>query len=148
MIIKDFENEQDARVFRTSKRDEGLAASLFTYGKDRYRVKVAEPTHREGQTPKEAQQWTQHWLSTQAYNISKDIEDLAKIKELIADPDFGCEIEDVTFVAKKLEEEHWFATTSSVIGFFDYPADSIEKIKEMVDNALKEYEDDWNDKRG
>ena len=135
-IIKDFDKENDARIFRDTKRQEGLAASVFTYGKDRYRVKVWElwAIHPES---------TQRGLSSQAWDVSNDIEDLTKIKELIADPDFGGEIEDVVFVAKKLDKERWFSSPKSVIDFFDYPANSIEKIKEMVDIALTEHDDDW-----
>ena len=140
MVNKDFDNEREARIFRDSKREEGHAASLYIYGKDKYRVKVLE---RETQ---EEQQKTQRWFSLQAWRLSKDIEDLTKAKELIASPDFGSEIEDAVFVAKKLEEEHFFPTTTSVINFFDGDFD-LEKIKEMVDTALQEYEDDWNDKR-
>ncbi|KKK80002.1 hypothetical protein LCGC14_2827880, partial [marine sediment metagenome] len=56
-LITNFHNERDARIFRDSKRDEGHAASLFTYGKDRYRVRVVECTS------KEEQQKSQRWLS-------------------------------------------------------------------------------------
>ena len=141
MNNKDFDNEREARIFRESKRDEGHAASLYTYGKDKYRVKVVE---RE---TKEEQQKTQHWLSSQAWELSKDIEDLTKVKELIVSPDFGSEIEDAVLVAKKLDKEHWFATATSAINFFDGDF-NLEKIKELVDTALQEYEDDWNDKQG
>ena len=141
MSNKDFDNERDARIFRESKRDEGHAASLYTYGKDKHRVKVVE---RE---TKEEQQKTQTWLSHQAWTLSRDIEDLTKAKELIASPDFGNEIEDSVLVAKKLEEEHWFQTTKSVINFFDGDF-NLEKIKELIDTALEEYEDQWNDKQG
>jgi len=139
MEYKSFNNEQDARIFRNAKRDEGQAASLFTYNKDRYRVQVIECANKEDQ------QKAQRYLSNKAWNLSRDIEDLIKVKELIASPNFGSEIEDAVFVAKKLEQEHWFSTTTSVIGFFDDPAGSIDKIKEMVDIALKEYDDEWDE---
>lgn len=137
MEIKDFDNERDARIYRDSKRDEGHAASLYTYGKDKHKVKVME------RATKEEQQKTQRRMSDQAWTLSKDIEDLTKIKALIASPDFGSDIEDSVLVAKKLEQEHWFPSSSSVINFFDGDFD-LEKIKEMVDTALQEYEDDWN----
>ncbi len=139
MYKKDFDNEREARIFRDSKRDEGHAASLYTYGEDKHRVKVLE---RE---TKEEQQKSQGWLSNQAWNLSNDITGLTKIKELIISPDFGSEIEDAVFVAKKLETEHWFTTTNSVIAFFDGDF-NLEKIKEMVDTALQDYDDEWNDK--
>ena len=140
MEYKNFDNEREAIIFRDSKRDEGHAASLYIYGKDRYRVKVLR---RE---TKEEQQKTQRWLSTQAWNLSTDIEDLTKTKELIASPDFGSEIDDAVFVAKKLENEHWFPTTMAVVNFFDGDF-NLEKVKKMVDSALEDYEDDWNDRR-
>jgi len=138
-LITNFHNERDARIFRDSKRDEGYSASLFIYGKDRYRVKAIECADKEKQQEK------QRWLSTQAWNLSTDIQDLTKIKELIASPDFGCEIEDVVLVARKLEEERWFTSSKAVIDFFDYPTDSVEKIKEMVDISLKEYDEEWDE---
>ena len=137
---KDFTNETEARIFRDAKRQEGLAASVFAYGKDRYRVKVWEKweTHPER---------TQRGLSNSAWEVSNDIEDLTKIKELIADPDFGYEIEDVVFVAKKLNKERWFNSPDDVIGFFDgISAEALTKIKDMVDTALQEYDEEWNDK--
>jgi len=144
MENKCFNNEREARIYRDSKRDGGKAASLFTYGKDRYKVEVIEPSGIDSD-PKVNLQSTQSWLSRKAYDTSRDIEDLTKVKELIADPDFGCEIEDTVFVAKKLDKERWFTSPTSVIDFFDYPADSLDKIKEMVDIALKEYDDEWNE---
>jgi len=146
MEVKDFNNERDARIFRDSKRDEGLAASLFTYGKDRYKVKVIEPTAIKSD-PKENLQRTQRWLSSEAWTVSKDIEDLTKVKEIIDSPDFGnYDYEDTLLVAKYLEKEHWFPTTRSIIDFFDYPdkEEGLVKIKEMVDTALQEYNDQWN----
>ncbi len=141
-IVKDFTNENDARIFRDAKRQEGLAASVFTYGKDRYRAEVWElwATHPE---------WTQRRLSQKANDLSDDIEDLTKVRELIASPDFGCGIEDVVFVAKKLSKERWFSSPTSVIDFFDGDCtskDELSKIKDMVDTALKEYDEQWNDK--
>jgi hypothetical protein len=111
MESKKFNNERDARIFRDLKRSEGLAASLFTYGKDRYRVKVME-INNESRLG-----WTQQYLSNQAYDLSQDIEDLSKMKDLIANPDFGYQIEDAVFVAKKLDKEHWFSSPKSVIDF-------------------------------
>ena len=138
MEIKQFNNEREARVFRDSKRDEGLAASLFTYGKDRYRITVWELWEMHPER-------TQRALSSKAWDVSNDIEDLTKVKELIASPDFGCEIEDAVFVAKILNKEHWFPTTKSVIDFFDCPSDTIEKIKELIDEELKEHDDEWDE---
>ena len=141
MEVKDFNNERDARIFRDSKRDEGHTASFFTYGKDRYRVKVLECESKE-----DAQK-TQRWLSNQAWTVSKDIEDLTKIKEIIDSPDFGSyDYEDILLVAKYLEKENWFPTTRSIIDFFDYPSEgkALVKIKEMVDEALREYDEQWN----
>ena len=141
MKFKDFNNERDARIFRDSKRYEGHAASFFTYGKDRYKVKVLE------YESKEDAQKTQRWLSNQAWTVSKDIEDLTKVKEIIDSPDFGnYDYEDTLLVAKYLEKEHWFPTTRSIIDFFDYPSEgkALVKIKEMVDTALQEYDDQWN----
>lgn len=141
METKQFDNEREAKIYRESKRGEGHASSLFVYGKDRYRVETLECASKEDQ------QKHQRWLSYKAWKESNDIEDLVKVKELIEDPDFGCEIEDVAFVATKLNKERWFRTPDSVIEFINYPAEakSIEKIKEMVDEGLKKYEDDWNE---
>ena len=137
--MEDFNNERDARIFRESKRDEGHAASLFTYGKDKFRVKVLECESKE-----DAQK-TQRWLSNQAWTESNDIEDLTKIKEIIDSPDFGnSDYEDVLLVAKKLNNEHWFKTPKDAIDFFGYPDKQLDKIKELVDEALREYEDQWN----
>ncbi len=140
MSNKDFDNERDAFVFRNAKRNEGHAASIYTYGKDKYRIKVVRET-------KEEQSKAQTWLSHQAWKISKDIEELTRIKELIASPNFGREIEDSVLVAKKLDQEHWFRTVTSVIEFFD-GVFNLEKIRELIDIALLEYEEDWNDKQG
>ncbi len=145
METKQFTDEREAKIYRESKRDEGHVSSLFVYGKDRYRVETRECT------TKEEQQTHQRWLSRKAGEVSRDIEDLARVKQLIEDPDFGYkEIGDVVFVAKKLNEERWFRTPNSVIEFFDYPSESnsMEKIKEMVDEAIKEYDDDWNEHEG
>ena len=135
---KDFTNETEARIFRDTQRDAGLAASVFTYRPDRYRVKVWEkwPTYPER---------TQRALSDQAYKVSQDIEDLTKIRELIANPDFGSDIEDAVLVAKKLKKEGWFVTPNDVIRFFDFPQDELDRIKDMVKTALKEYDEDWNE---
>ncbi len=139
--VKDFTNEDQARIFRDAKRQEGLAASIFTYGKDRFRVKVWEKwaTHPE---------WTQHSLSESANKLSDDIADLNKVKELIANPDFGCDVEDLVLVVKKLNKEGWFRTPDDVINFIDGGPSQKElaKIKETVDTALKEYDEEWNDK--
>ena len=135
-----FANERDARIFRDSKRDEGHAASLFFYGKDKYRIEVMECT------TKEDQQKTQARLSRNAWDVSRDIEDLTKVKELIASPDFGCEIEDVVFVAKKLNKEHWFKFPEDTIRFFDgLTEEELGKIKELIDEELKEHDDGWNE---
>ncbi len=141
-IVKDFTNEDQARIFRDSQRDKKLAASLFTYGKDRYRVEVWElwATHPE---------WTQTHLSQKANDLSNDIEDLTKVRELITSPDFGCGIEDVVFVARKLSKNDWFSSPTSVIDFFDGDCtskDELAKIKDMVNTALKEYDEQWNNK--
>lgn len=140
MEIKQFNNEREAIIFRDSKRGEGLAASLFTYGKDRYRVKVMEPsnpTHPE---------YTHRWLSSQAWDLSKDIEDLTKVKEIISSQEFiDCDYESIVFVAKYLNKEHWFNSPKDVIEFFDFPDKQLDKIKDMVDEILAEYEDDWNE---
>jgi hypothetical protein len=139
---RDFNNENDARIFRDAKREEGLAASVFDYGKDCYRVKVWEL-------------WpmfpgrTQQGLSDLAYNLSRDIEDLTKVKEIISSQAFvDCDYESVVFVAKFLEKEAWFTSPKSVIEFLDYPDKQIDKIADMVGSALKEYDEDWNNKEG
>ena len=138
MANKDFDNERDALIFRDSKRQEGLAASIFDYGKDRYRIKVWELWENHPER-------TQRVLSSSAWDLSNDIEDLTKIKELIADPDFGYEIEDVVKVAKYLDKEHWFSSSREVVRFFDGDF-NLEKVNELIDAALQEHEDDWNDK--
>ncbi|KKL92084.1 hypothetical protein LCGC14_1888280, partial [marine sediment metagenome] len=33
----------------------------------------------------------------------------------------------------------------AVITFFDYPADYVDRIKEMVNTALEEYDTEWNE---
>lgn len=141
METKDFNNENEAKIFRDAKRDEKLAASLFTYGKDRYRVKVLEPsnTDRPG--------WTQQYLTKQAWQVSDDIKELTEVKEIIASQQFiDCDYESVLIVARKLVKEQWFNYPKDVIKFFDFPDRQLDKIKGMVDTALKEYDDDWNDK--
>ncbi len=96
MITKDFNNERDATTFRDVKRREGLAASVFTYGKDRYRVKV----WKKWDTHPERTQWA---LSDRATQLSQDIEDLTKVKEIISSQAFvDCDYESVIFVVKKL----------------------------------------------
>ncbi len=139
---KDFTKADEARIFRDAKRQEGLAASIFTFGKDRYRVKVWE----EWANNPLGAQWR---LSDSASQLSQDIADLNKVKELIANPDFGSDIEDVVFVAKKLNKERWFNNPDEVIDFFDgncYDKKELAKIQDMVDTALKEYDEEWNDK--
>ncbi len=139
-IAKDFNKEDEARIFRDAKRQEGLAASLFTYGKDRYRVKVWE----KWDTHPERTQWA---LSDRASELSQDIEDLTKVKELLANRDFESNIEDMVFIAKKLNKERWFNNSDEVIDFFEgVSAEELDKIKDMVDTALKEYDEEWNDK--
>ena len=142
MEFKDFDNERDAIIFRESKRDEKLAASLFTYGKDQYRVKVMDTT--DDKLPGS----TQRYLSNQAERLSRDIEDLTKIKEIITSQAYiDYDYDSVLTVAKKLLKEDWFSSPKSVIDFFDGDCTSeneMTKIKEMVDTALKEYEYDWN----
>lgn len=146
MEIKQFTNAQEAINFRESKRAEGMAASLFTFGKDRYRVKVMDTT--DDKNPG----WTQRYLSDQAWKISRDIEDLNKVKEIISSQAYiDCDYDSVLTVAKKLLKEDWFSSPKSVIDFFDGDCASekeIAKIKEMVDTALAEYEDDWNNPQG
>jgi hypothetical protein len=146
MGTKDFTNETEARIFRDAKRDEGSASSLFTYGKDRYRVKVMDTT--DDKNPG----WTQRYLSDQAWKLSHDIEDLTEINRIIDSGELiDCEYDSVVFVAKYLEKERWFTSPKAVIDFFDGDCCSekeIAKIKEMVDTALAEYEDDWNNPQG
>ncbi len=139
-IVKDFTNEDEARIFRDTKRQEGLAASIFTFGKDRYRVEVWElwATHPE---------WTQRSLSQHAVELSNDIEDLTKVKELIANRDFESNIEDMVLIAKKLNKEKWFNNPDEVIDFFEgVSTKELDKIRDMIDTALKEYDEEWNDK--
>jgi len=139
MIVKDFNKESDARIFRDSQRDIKLAASLFTYGKDRFRVTVMEPSNPEHP------EYTQRWLSKQADDLSTDIEELTKVKEIISSQKFiDCDYESVLTVATKLEKERWFTTPKDVITFFEFPDTGLDKIKAMVDEVLAEYEDDWN----
>jgi hypothetical protein len=140
--IKDFNNEKEAIIFRDSQRDKKLAASVFTYGKERYRVKVWElwSIHPER---------TQHGLSDNAWKLSQDIEELNQIKEILSSQKFiDYDYESVIFVAKKLTKESWFSSPQDVKDFMEYPDKQLPKIKEMIDNALQEYEDDWNDKQG
>ena len=147
MSSKNFDNERDARLYREEQRGEGHASSLFTYGKDKYKVWVIEPSSMWND-PKEDLQRTQRWLSDQAWKVSHGIEDLTKVKEIIDSPDFGnYEYEDTLLVAKYLEKEKWFQTPKSVIDFFDYPSEEkgLVKIKEMVDEALRDYDADWNE---
>ena len=137
--IKDFNDERDARLFRDSKRSEGHAASLFTYGKDKYRVQVIECTSKDEQSK------TQIWLSRKAWDTSEDIEQLNKIKGLIDNPDFGCEIEDAVFVAKYLEKEHWFKYSRDVVRFFEGLTEKeMGTVKEFINENIKYYEDGWN----
>jgi hypothetical protein len=139
-IVKDFNNEQDATTFRDMKRKENQAASIFTYGKDRYRVKVWE----KWEANPERAQWA---LSDDAYKLSQDIEDLNRVKEIISSQLFiDCDYESVLSVATKLEKECWFHSPKDVIEFLEYPDKQSAKIKDMVETALKEYDDDWNDK--
>jgi hypothetical protein len=140
MIVRDFNKEDEARIFRDAKRQEKLAASIFTYGKDRYRVKVWElwPTRPED---------TQWRLSDSATKLSDDIKELTKVKEIISSQKFvDCDYESILTVANKLEKEEWFKTPKDVLDFFDYPDKQLDKIKDMVDTALKEYDEEWNDK--
>ena len=140
MEFKNFDNERDARIFRESKRDEGHAASLFVYGKDKYRIEVVECTTKEEQSK------AQRWLSNNAWDVSQDVEDLTKIKELITNPDWNYELEDMVFIAKKLNKEHWFKFPEDTIRFFDGPTEEeLGKIKELIDEALKEHDDGWNE---
>jgi len=142
MEYKSFNTEHEAIVYRESKRDEGLAASLFTYGKDRHIVKVMETT--DDKNPG----WTQRYLSDQAWKVSRDINDLTEVKEIISSPDYpNWDYDNTLAVAKKLEKERWFNTPKDVIGFFDSPDTGLDEIKAMVDTALAEYEDDWNEYR-
>ncbi len=142
MEIKQFNNETEAKIFRDAKRQEGLAASLFTYGKDRFRVKAIDTTSDRNPG------WTQRYLSNQAIDVSNDIESLNKVKALIANPDFGCNVEDLVLVVKKLNKENWFKTPDDVINFIDGGPSQreLDKIKETIDTALKEYDEEWNDK--
>ncbi|MFA5937399.1 MAG: hypothetical protein WC822_06015 [Candidatus Paceibacterota bacterium] len=143
MIYKDFDNETEARIFRDKQREAKLAASLFTYGKDRFRVKVMETT--DDRNPG----WTQRCLSNQAWQVSQDIKDLTEVKRIIDSQEFiDCDYESIVFVTKYLNKEGWFERPKDVIEFFNFPDRSLDKIREMVDTALKEYEDDWNDKDG
>jgi hypothetical protein len=137
---RDFTDESQARIFRDKKREEGLAASLFTYGKDRFRVKFWEKWNDDLKRT----QWS---LSDHAYKVSSDIADLNKVKELISKPDFYNDIEDMVFIAKKLNAENWFIHPADVIDFFDnIPEDQLIKIKELVDTSLSDYDEEWNDK--
>jgi hypothetical protein len=142
ITFKDFDNEQEARRFRDSQRDAGFASSIFTYGKDRYRIKVIECKNKDDQ------QKTQYWLTRSAVDLSDDVENLTKVKEIISSQKFiDCDYESVVFVAKFLNKERWFATPNAVLEFFDFPDKQLDKIKEMVDTALNEHDEDWNDKR-
>jgi len=141
-MIKDFNNEKDANLFRAFKRQEGFAASVFNYGKDRFRVKLWE----KSPVNPERTQWV---LSDNARVLSQDIEDLTKIKELITNPNFGNEIEDVVFVAKRLQKEEWFHYPNDVINFFDGISEKeLDKITVFIDDEFKGYDDEWNDKLG
>jgi hypothetical protein len=94
--------------------------------------------------------WSQRWLSDQAWKVSQDIEDLNKVKEIISSQAYiDYDYDSILTVAKKLLKEDWFSSPKSVIEFFDGDCTSekvIAKIKEMVDTALKEYEDDWSNR--
>ena len=139
---KDFTNETEARIFRDAKRQEGLAASVFTYGKDRYRVTVWEKWEMHPER-------TQRALSDKAYQVSNDIEDLTKVKEIISAPDYpDYDYDNLITVARKLERERWFNTPKDVIDFLESPDTGLDKIKGMVDTALQEYDEEWNDKSG
>jgi vacuolar-type H+-ATPase catalytic subunit A/Vma1 len=141
-MFKDFDNEKQADEFKKLQRTKGLAASRFDYGNNRYRVKVWElwSTHPER---------TQHALSDNAWKLSQDIQELNHVKDIINSQKFiDCDYESVIIVAKKLNKESWFQSPQDVIDFLDYPDKQLAKIKEMVDTALQEYDDEWNDKQG
>jgi len=139
-IWKDFNNEDKARIFRDANRQAGFAASIFTYSKDRFRVKVWD----KWAVNPERTQWN---LSDLADKLSQDVEDLVNMKEILSSPKFiDCDYESILLVAKKLESEHWFQKSSDVIEFLSYPDKEVDKIKKFVNGALQEYEDEWNDK--
>ena len=74
---------------------------------------------------------------------------MTKIKELITNPNFGNEIEDVVFVAKRLQKEEWFHYPNDVINFFDGISEKeLDKITVFIDDEFKGYDDEWNDKSG
>lgn len=139
---KDFDNKDEAIKFRDLQRANKLAASCFDYGNNRYRVKVWElwSIHPER---------TQHGLSDNAWRLSSDIEELTEVKGIITSQKFiDYDYESIVIVARKLNKEHWFSSPSDVIEFLDYPDKQLDKIKIMIDAALQEYNDDWDDKQG
>ena len=83
----------------------------------------------------------------QKLTVDEEFE-LTELKELIAKIDFGDDIEDTVIVAKKLNKDDYFKTPDDVIKFIDggISAEELAKIKDMVDTALQEYEEQWNDK--
>ncbi len=139
-----FNNEREALAYRDNKRQEGHAASIITYGKDKFRIRV-----RDCMT-KEDQQQFQHILSDHAYRITHDIEGLTRMKQILSNPNWSdcTEYDDILFIAKEMQKEHFFKFPQDVINFFDSPDKSETEIKAWVDDGLKQYDEDWNNKEG
>jgi hypothetical protein len=141
IFTKDFDNEENARRFRESQRDKKLAASLFNYGKGRFRVKVMDT---ENETRKG---WTQSYLSDSAWKVSNDIKELTAVKDILAKPNFDSNIEDLVTVARKLNKDNYFKRPKDVIDFLDGLSDKeLTEVRNIIDGALQEYDEEWNDK--
>jgi hypothetical protein len=140
---KDFDNELEANKFRDAKRQEGLAASRFDYGNNRYRVKVWTPIESFSLSRMQSS------LSSKAWEMSNDIETLSKIKQIMETSHLidGSNVEEMVLVARWLNKNHWFHYPEEVINFFEgITEETQEKIKVWMNDSLQEYEDQWNDK--
>jgi hypothetical protein len=139
MLNRNFTDKREALKYRDEQRQQGNAASIIDYGENKYRIRVRECTTKEDQNT------YQRILSNTAWDICRDIEELTKVKKIISGKDFGNDGDygSTLDVAKYLNREHWFKYPDDVLKFFDCPDKELDKIQNMVDEGLAEYEDQW-----
>lgn len=139
MANRNFCDKKAALKYRDEQRQNGNAASIITYGENKYRIIVRECITKEDAAT------FQRILSAKAWEIDNDIEQLTKVKAIISGEDFGNDgnYEDTLTVAKYLHKDHWFKYPEDVIEFFDCPDKKLSEMQKAVDDALAEYDDQW-----
>jgi len=114
-------------------------AHMYRYG-DKYKVVVRDVTGRNLVDIEKLKRY----LRDRRYDISNDMDKLIQIKKHLAVNSWSENLEALVLIAKYLQSDHDFNSPSHVVEFFENPLTFEAQITKLVDDYLRDYDEDYN----